>query len=273
MKVAAVVLSRNLPELSAGLVENLRSISSDYDAFSVDCGSLIDNICPFSRYRDGSVQAIENGLRFFRGTNFAISEMIKDRSYYQYDAFLVMACDFKFLPTSMGPQGLVEVLKNNSRVGIVSPMGHDWGERSLFGSELHKLTWYVQSGVYLFRRDFLDRVLDSNSLSTVDGLFDGNNFRGYMSESEMCLKAYANGWSVALSRESLVWEDESWLRDSHDLMRTEPLEEHLELFYEEGRLWLKRKYGFANSWQLIETVKFFYERFLEMYPDERKYGI
>ena len=38
-------------------------------------------------------------------------------------------------------------------------------------------------------------------------LFDGNNFRGYCSESELIAKAYVNDWAAGIT--SKVWSGEN----------------------------------------------------------------
>ena len=54
----------------------------------------------------------------------------------------------------------------------------------------------------MLRRQFMENICDEDAAETSDGagfLFDGNNFRGYGSESELIAKAYANDWGAAIT--------------------------------------------------------------------------
>ena len=106
----------------------------------------------------------------------------------------------------------------------------------------------------MFAFEFFCNVsLDTNTFPSfsINFLFDGNNFRGYCSESELIAKAYANDWSAANT--SKVWssENESYLLNQSDLIKTETYSENLKLYVEEGRKWMLKKYGF-NIWVIGE---------------------
>lgn len=58
-----------------------------------------------------------------------------------------------------------------------------------------------------------------------------------------------------------------------DLIKTEIYEENLRLYLEEGKLWMKRKYGFNSRWSMQQYVKSFYESFFEFHPELTKYKI
>ena len=89
----------------------------------------------------------------------------------------------------------------------------------------------------------------------------------------MIAKAYANDWAAAIT--SAVWaeENESYLLDSSELIKTEGYRENLRLYVEEGQRWMRRKYGFNSRWSMQEYVKGFYDRFFEGHPECAKYRI
>ncbi len=104
-------------------------------------------------------------------------------------------------------------------------------------------------------------------------LFDGNNFRGYLSESELIAKAYANDWAAAITSEVWAGENESHLINQSDLIKTEDYHENLRLYLSEGKVWLRNKYGFNSRWSMQQYVKFFYDKFFEFHPEYSAYKI
>ena len=57
-----------------------------------------------------------------------------------------------------------------------------------------------------------------------------------------------------------------------EMVFREPLE-NLKLFIEEGKIWMKKKYGFNSKWAMQLYVKNFYDNFFNFYPDLNKYKI
>ncbi|PIW30593.1 MAG: hypothetical protein COW29_03690, partial [Rhodobacterales bacterium CG15_BIG_FIL_POST_REV_8_21_14_020_59_13] len=104
-------------------------------------------------------------------------------------------------------------------------------------------------------------------------LFDGTNFRGYGAESELIAKGYANDWAAAITTRAWAEENETHLLTKADLIRTETYEENVRLFLEEGRQWMRRKYGFNSRWAMQRYVKFHYDQFLEFHPEYEAYRI
>ena len=104
-------------------------------------------------------------------------------------------------------------------------------------------------------------------------IFDGYNFRGYHSESEIIAKAYANNWAAAITTDVFAEENESYLLNKSDLIKTESYEENLRLYIKDGENWLRRKYGFNSRWAMQQYVKSFYDRFFEFYPEYKEYKI
>ena len=104
-------------------------------------------------------------------------------------------------------------------------------------------------------------------------LFDGNNFRGYLSESEIIAKAYINDWAAAITTKVFAEENETYLLEKSDLIRTDNYTENKKLYLEEGKIWMKNKYGFNSRWDMNHYVKSFYDKFFEYNPDLIKYKI
>ena len=104
-------------------------------------------------------------------------------------------------------------------------------------------------------------------------LFDGSNFRGYLAESELIAKAYANDWAAAITAEVWAGENESYLRDKSDNIKTETYDENIELHVKEGLRWIRKKYGFNSRWSMQQYVKSFYDDFFDFHPEYSSYKI
>ena len=138
---------------------------------------------------------------------------------------------------------------------------------------LVKYFWFIHNNAYLMRREFIEAICNEESPDEMRFLFDGSNFRGYGSESEVIAKAYANDWAAAIARDVLVEENESILLHRADVIKTERYEENLKLYVEEGLRWMKNKYGFNNRWVMQMYVRLFYDKFFEYHPDLIRYRI
>jgi hypothetical protein len=95
----------------------------------------------------------------------------------------------------------------------------------------------------------------------------------YLTESELIAKAYANDWAAAIT--STVWarENESYLINQADLIKTESFHENLGLYVSEGEEWLRNKYGFNSCWSMQQYVKSFNDKFFEFHPEYSAYKI
>ena len=72
----------------------------------------------------------------------------------------------------------------------------------------------------------------------INFVFDGSNFRGYLSESELIAKAYVNDWCAAITSSVYAEENESYLLEKSELIKTESFDENMRLYIEEGRAWI-----------------------------------
>ena len=104
-------------------------------------------------------------------------------------------------------------------------------------------------------------------------LLDGKNFRGYLSIDELIAKAYNMNWGVGLTPQILVEENEEYLLNSWELIKTEPYEENKKLYIEEGLKWLKTKYGFNNRWSMMIYCRDAYERFIEFNKELMEFAL
>lgn len=272
-RVATIILNRNLPDITNSLYEHLMQHDGDMtDVFVVEAGSDPERLSQYVTWHADWPDAITHGLRYSRGMNYGLSQLWLEGKFDQYDAFLLLTNDTE-LQKCASLKPLVDILDQQRRVGILSPCAARWGERLLLERQSTKYFWFIHNNAYLLRREFMVSILNENKPDHMHFLFDGSNFRGYGSESELIAKAYANDWAAAITSEVWAGENESHLLNKADLIKTEGYEENLRLYVEEGRRWMRSKYGFNSRWSMQQYVKCFYDSFFEFHPEFDSYRI
>ena len=272
-KVATIILNRNLPDVTDRLHKHLQTYDGDLtDIYIVEAGSDDAKLSRSYTWHVNSAYAKSQGLRYCRGMNFGLSQLWIENKFKNYDAFFLLTNDTELdaLPT-INP--LIEVLDKHPHVGILSPCSRRWGERLLLEGQRTKYFWFIHNNSYLLKREFLEAILNLDQINDMGFIFDGTNFRGYGTESELIAKAYANDWAAAITSEVWVRKNESYLLDQSDLIKTEKYEENLKLYIEEGRLWMRAKYGFNSRWSMQQYVKSFYDSFFRFHPQYSKFKI
>ena len=265
---ATIILNRNLPIETNNLVEHLHKFDKDLtNVFVVEAGSEKDNLSKYCTWHVHSPEVMENGLRYSRGMNYGLLELWNSGHWESYDSFFLITNDTK-LPTGQKTiETLQALMSEHPRVGLISPCSEKWGEKDLVGQDSTKYFWFIHNNAYFLRREFVDQLIDTNNPTYMDFLFDGNNFRGYLFESEIIAKSYANDWAAAITTKVFAEEDESYLLDKSHLIKTDNYEDNMQLYVEEGLQWIKKKYGFNSRWQMMQYVKLFYDKFFEYYPE------
>ena len=158
-------------------------------------------------------------------------------------------------------------------LGILSPASRNWGEIQLLKDYDTKYFWFIHNNALLLRRKFIEAIMEKENPNYLNFVFDGNNFRGYLTESEIIAKAYANDWAAGITTKVFAEENETYLLEKSDLIKTDDFFENRKLYLEEGKNWIKRKYGFNSRWTMNQYVKFFYDQFFVYNPDLEKYKI
>jgi hypothetical protein len=242
------------------------------DVFVVEAGSEAERLSRHTAWHANWPDALANGLRYSRGMNYGLSQLWKEGKFNQYEAFFLLTNDTEFhAKPTLAP--LMGILDQHPRVGILSPCAARWGERLLLKEQPTKYFWFIHNNAYLLRREFVESIFNVDQPDQMNFIFDGSNFRGYGSETELIAKAYANDWAAAITSEVWAGENESYLLNQSDLIKTEGYEENLKLYVEEGRRWMRNKYGFNSRWSMQQYVKYFYDNFFEFHPEYESYRI
>ena len=272
-RIATIILNRNLPEPTDILYEHLLTVDGDMtDIFVLEAGSDDDKLSKYCTWHANDLDIKKNGLRYGRGMNFALLKLYEEKRWSNYDAFFLLTNDTE-LEKNKTIKPLIEIFNTHSKLGILSPCSRRWGERSLLSSQPTKYFWFIHNHALLLRREFLESIMNISDQSFMNFIFDGSNFRGYLSESELIAKAYANDWAAGITSKVYVEENESYLLEKSDLIKTEKFQDNIQLYLEEGKLWIKQKYGFNSRWSMQQYVKNFYDLFFENNPDLLNYKI
>ncbi|TSK04495.1 MAG: hypothetical protein FPO08_19470 [Geobacter sp.] len=271
--VATIVLNRNLPEVTDRLVEKLVRNDGDLtEVFVVESGSQLDNLSKYCTWHANWPDALEHGLRVPRGFNYALCELMKAGRFKDFDYYFMLTNDTEFEEDAVLAK-LLDVLAKHKRVGILSPCSRNWGEKMLLRESSTKYFWYVHNTAYLMRREFIEDVMNTEQPDYMNILYDGSNFRGYGTETELIAKGYANDWATAITTQVWSEENESYLLKQADLIKTDSYDTNIRLFVEEGKRWMRNKYGFNSRWTMQMYTKFFYEHFFEINPEFSEFKI
>ena len=269
-KTATIILNRNLPKETDKLVEHLMKFDNDHaDIFVVEAGSDKDNLSKYCTWHVDTEEVVKHGMRYSRGMNYGLLQLWNSNDWDKYDSFFLITNDTRFPNKQETVKTLRQLLVDSPKVGIVSPCSERWGEKVLIGNDSLKYFWFVHNNAYFFRKELVEQLMNTINPTYMDFLFDGDNFRGYLSESEIIAKAYANDWAVAITTKVYAEEDESYLLDKNKLIKTESYQQNLQLYVDEGLRWVKKKYGFNSKWQMMQYSKLFYDKFFDYCPKEK----
>ena len=272
-KTATIVLNRNLPEPTNKLVEHLKYFDNGYtDIFVIEAGSDKNKLSKYCTWHVDTEDARQHGLRYSRGMNYGLLQLWQNDNWNDYDSFFLITNDTE-LPEQNTIKTLHELLDVHTKVGIISPCSKQWGEQQLLKNQTTKYFWFIHNSAYFIRKDFVDSIKEEDNPNMINFLFDGTNFRGYLSESELIAKAYANEWAAAITTDVYAEENESYLLEQQDLIKTESCNRNHKLYIEEGEQWIRRKYGFNSRWSMQQYVKSFYDNFFEFHPEYIEYKI
>lgn len=272
-RVATIILNRNLPEITNNLYEHLKKYDQNQtDIFVLEAGSDQENLSKYYTWYANEPDIMKNGLRYNRGMNYALLKLFKENNWNKYDAFFLITNDTE-LSSEKTIDPLMSLMDKQKNLGIISPCSKKWGEKFLLKKQTTKYFWFIHNNAYLLRRKFIESVMETIDPNFMNFVFDGSNFRGYLSESELIGKAYLNDWAAAITNEVNAEENESYLLEKSDLIRTEGHDENLKLYLEEGRRWIKSKYGFSSHWSMHQYTKTLYDQFFEHHPELKKYKL
>ena len=233
MKIATVILNRNLPTVTDALCESLIKNGTDVeDIFVLEAGSEQGNLSKFCTWYVRDHDVIKKGLRYSRGMNQALINIFQTTAWNSYDAFLLLTNDTEF-STAKPVQMLAKVMEQHPRIAILSPCSKTWGEKHFLVKKHTKYFWSIGTTALMVRRKFIDQVSNQHTLLNLDFLFDGTNFRGYLADLELVAKCYINDWAAAITSKVIAEENNAYLIELSDIIKSESHDDNLKLYLQQ----------------------------------------
>ena len=164
-------------------------------------------------------------------------------------------------------------MDKNKKIAILSPCSKKWGEKFLLKKQKLKFFWYIHNNAYFIRTKFIKIICNKINPNLYNFFFDGKNFRGFGMESEIILKAYKKDMAAAITSDVWIEENEGHLLKKSNLIKTEPYNENLKLYIDEGLRWMKKKYKFNSRWDMHLHIKKYYDFFFKKNKILMKYKI
>tara|TARA_B100000674_G_C37929690_1_gene957320 strand:- start:531 stop:1364 length:834 start_codon:yes stop_codon:yes gene_type:complete len=265
---ATIILNRNNPRKTDLLVDHLKHFDAcETDIYVLEAGSDPDKLSSYVTWHISSPEVTRDGLRFSRGMNQALLNIYNNKTLWsRYDYFFLLTNDI-CLKQQKTIAPLLKIFDEHPKLGILSPCGEDWGERNLIPSDSTKYVWTLFTNTLCIRKKFMELIINPSQHQGNRFLFDGDNFRGYLMDSELVAKAYANNFAVAVTTKVLFSKKETYSLDLPDLFDQEAYTDTLRLYISEGEEWLRRKYGFSSRWVMNSYIRHLFEQFF-CYNDE-----
>ncbi len=271
-KLAIIILNRNLPKVTDKLFNKLKKSNKETDIYILESGSNKKLLAKNYTWHANWSGAKKEGLRFSRGMNYALIKLIKENKFKLYDYFLLMTNDTEFENYSIKSR-IEKIYNEHEKLGVLSPCSKNWGEINYLKDDRLKYFWYIQNSALIIKRDLIEKISDFSKLDYIDFLFDGNNFRGFGLEIELITKAYINDYCSAITKDMIVFENESYLKKDFKIIKTDSYEKNKNEYEIEGKKWMKKKYGFNSKWSMHMYAKLFYDKFFEHNPELEKYKL
>lgn len=272
-RVATIILNRNLPKVTDKLYNQLKKYNNDVsDFYILESGSEKKKLSKNFTWWAKDKNTKKNGLRFFRGMNYALRKLYDEDKFCNYEAFFLLTNDSEFENKKI-IKLLLEYFDSHKRLAILSPCSKSWGEKKIIPKNGIRYFWFLYDNVLFIRRKFIEEIYNLDKPGYKNFLFDGSNFRGYGLESELIAKAYSNHWGAAITNSVWREENENYLLNLSHVIKTNNYDKNLSLYIDEGKKWMKKKYGFSSKWSMNMYVKNFYDKFFEYYPEYKKYKI
>ena len=270
--VATIIVNRNLPKVTNKLYSNLKKNNPVSDFFVLESGSDKKKLSKFCTWHANSESVKKNGLRFTRAINYALYQLFLEKKFNSYEYFFFITNDSVFSNYRIISR-LSKFFKENEKLAILYPCSKYWGEKKLIKNKKIMFFYHIQGNALMIRKDFITSLIDMEKPSKKNFLFDGENFRGYGLESELIAKAYSNNWAAGITNAAFVEHNETLLINNTQEIKTENFDLSLRLYIEEGKRWMKKKYGFNSKWAMQMYVKNFYDKFFEFNPELKEFKI
>lgn len=273
MRVATFILNRNLGHATDDLCKAIEvDPLIENDIFVIDCSTDPRKRSERAYWVVDDPEVIREGLRFGLGMNYGLAALYEKNVLTDYDVFCFCTNDLE-VSSQTFISDMVDLFSVNKELAILAPIESGSSENELFSDSNLKFTWTLQSPCLFVTRKFVETIMNPSRRGYYQFLFDGDCKRGFYHQQELVAKAYANGFAAGITNLHMIVENKSLL-DAYFLeIETDPHDINYRKYLAEGRAWLRAKYGYDNTWGLIEVSRFWYDKFFERYPHYREFRI
>ena len=259
--IDVLILNRNLGEVCDALVADLSARLSTQDTLTViDSGSDSSLKSRHTTIHVADKETREHGLRFNRGMNVGLQ--YRRENGLQNPWVLMLPVDSEIINWEL--RDLLELASRYEKLVAIKPIGVGSGYANGLTEGSLKLAWNVEEGPWLVRDSFIEEQI---GMSPRGDFFDHDNFRGYLTGLDLSFRALANGHCVGITNCLAFHENESYLLERADLIKTEALHLHTQLMISEGADWLRGKYGIDDAWSFAQIVRLLHAQFNQENPD------
>lgn len=262
--IDVVILNRNLGNIADNLFHDVvRFGIPNENIVVVDSGSDNDKLSKFTTLRFNDLNTKESGLRPSRGFNHGITELLSRKSSSEW--ILLLPVDARILKFDFVK--LMQSIQDLERIQAIKPISPTSGYLEFLEDRPESLVWSIEEGPIMIRKSFIQLL---SRTSGEDIFFDADNFRGLYTSLELAFRVYGNAGCILLTSMIEISEDKSFQIEKSALIKTEPIDIHMQLMLREGNKWLHDKYGILDAKSLSEIVRLSFDNFLQCYPEYAK---
>ncbi len=212
-KVSIIILNWNGKNDTVECLDSLKKITyPNYEVILVDNGSTDGSVECFNKLYP-EIEIIENkeNLGFAEGNNVAIRRVVEREIDYVLMLNNDTIVDSEFLSE------LVEILENNSRIGIVGPTVYYYNEKDRIQSAGGKICWYKGSTPHFTNK----RDINLNEIKDVDYIMGcallakcelfkkigylNKDYFAYWEETEWCVRSKKAGYRIVHVSAGKIW--------------------------------------------------------------------
>ena len=142
-KIATIIINRNLPKVTDRLYQEIKKNNST-DIYVIDAGSDKDKLSKNCTWYIKDKDTKINGLRYNRGINLALAKLYNSSYFKKYNIFFCITNDTEII-TKKFDNKILKIFNKHKKLGILSPLGTNWGEKFYLKKIKTKYFWFISN--------------------------------------------------------------------------------------------------------------------------------
>lgn len=226
----------------------------------IDSGSDSNLVHPSTRIRVEDETTMREGLRFCRGMNLALAHWLQE---HQTEWIFLLPVDYEVVRFELQP--LQSLFLDYPQIALVAPIQVGSEHEALVGSRDFLPTWQFDDGPLLLSRSVWKNI--PRHVSANFEFFNDANFRSVYYSLEAALRVLYLGFGVGITSFIATEENEDYLKEFADSLKTDANHLNLDLAREESSLWLSNQFGSSDHWYLVRLVEALFRQFMSEEPE------